>query len=204
MIKNKDRSGYIGASDTKYVIGNWNTKTFRKWWLEKLGIDNNHFNNKYTLAGTNYEHKIIDSLNIPNIEKDKQIIKGRLRVNLDANTLKKIHEIKTYQYEKGFDLKKHKDYVNQVQVQMYVSGIHEAEIDAYGLLEKDYDNYFNEIDKERLSVHEIEYNDQWLNEQYLPKEKYLEECLINGKYPKREEFEEWLQKMNLQTTANKL
>ena len=74
---------------------------------------------------------------------------------------------------------------------MYASGIHEAEIDAYGLLEKDYDNYFNGIDKDRLSVHEIEYNEQWINEEYLPKEKYLEVCLINGIFPKREEFEEW-------------
>lgn len=191
MISNHDRSGYIGASDTKYVIGNWETKTFEKWWLQKIGISNQHFNNKFTSAGTNFEHKIIDSLNIPNIEKDKQIIKGRLRVNLDANISHRIHEIKTYQYEKGFDLKKHKDYVNQVQVQMYASGIHKAEIDAYGLLEEDYDNYFNEIDKDRLSVHEIEYNDQWINEEYLPKEKYLEVCLINGMFPKREEFEKW-------------
>lgn len=191
MISNHDRSLYIGASDTKYVIGNWDTKTFEKWWLQKIGINNEHFNNKFTRAGTHFEHKIIASLEIPNIEKDKQIIKERLRVNLDANTEYKIHEIKTYQYEKGFDLKKHKDYINQVQVQMYVSDIHKAEIDAYGLLEKDYDNYFNKIDKDRLSVHEIGYNEQWINEEYLPKEKYLERCLINGTFPKREEFEKW-------------
>lgn len=191
MISNHDRSGYIGASDTKYVIGNWNTKSFEKWWLKKIGIDTSNFQNKYTSAGTNFEHKIIDSLGIPNIEKDKQIIKGRLRVNLDANTEEKIHEIKTYGYEKGFDLEKHKDYVNQVQVQMYVSGIHKAEIDAYGLLDKDYDNYFNKIDKERLSIHEIEYNEKWIKEEYLLKEQYLERCLINGIYPTKEGFEKW-------------
>ena len=189
MIKNKDRSDYIGASDTKYVIGNWNTKTFKRWWLEKLGIDNISFNNKYTLAGTNYEHKIIEALKIPNIEKDKQIIKGRLRVNLDANTKDKIHEIKTYQYEKGFDLKRHKDYINQVQVQMYVSDIHQAEIDAYGLLENDYKNYFNDIDTNRLSIHEIVYDNDWINDEYLPKLKYLEDCLIKSKFPNKEDFE---------------
>ena len=188
MIKSKDRSGYIGASDTKFVIGNWNTKTFKNWWLEKLGLSNNNFSNKYTMAGTNYEHKIIEALNIPFIEKDKQIIIGKLRVNLDANTENKIHEIKTYNYEKGFDLEKHKDYVNQVQVQMYASGIHEAEIDAYGLIESDYKNYFNEIDKERLSFHEVEYNEQWINTEYLPKLKYLEECLEKQKFPNEEEL----------------
>lgn len=186
MIATKDRSGYIGASDTKYVIGSWKTKTFDKWWMKKIGIDTSHFDNKYTLAGTNFEHKIIDSLGIENIEKDKQYIKGKLRVNLDANTKEKIHEIKTYRYEKGFDLEKHKDYVEQVQVQMYASGIHKAEIDAYGLLEKDYDNYFNEIDKKRLSVHEINYDEKWIEEIYLPNYKILEKCLIEGTFPKKE------------------
>lgn len=192
MIRSKDRSGYIGASDTKYVVGNWNTKTFKNWWFEKLGLVKNNFSNKYTNAGTYYEHKIVEALNIPCIELDKQYIKGRLRVNLDANTKHKIHEIKTYKYEKGFDLKKHKDYVGQAQVQMYVSGIHSLCINAYGLLENDYINYFNEIDKDRLSEHEIEYDEKWVNEEYLPKEKYLEYCLEKQKMPNVEEFKEMI------------
>lgn len=188
MITNKDRSGYIGASDAKYVIGNWKTKTFQNWWLEKIGIAKNEFSNQYTLAGTNYEHKIIEALNIPEVEKDKQIIKGRLRVNLDANTKNKIYEIKTYNYEKEFDINKHKDYVNQVQVQMYVSEIHEAEIDAYGLIKKDYDNYFNEIDLNRLSKYEIIYDEEWINNIYLPRLSYLENCLEKGLFPNEEEL----------------
>jgi hypothetical protein len=195
LIKDRDRSGYIGASDTKFVVGNWKTKTFENWWLEKLGLSRNNFSNKYTEAGNNYEHKIIDALNIPFLEKDNQFVKGRLRVNLDANTKNKIHEIKTYNHEKGFDLKRHKDYVNQVQVQMYVSGIHNAEIDAYGLLESDYKNYFNEIDKSRLSKHEIDYDEMWIRQEYLPKFNYLEECLIRQKFPSREEFEETIPKL---------
>lgn len=189
MIANKDRSGYIGASDTKYVIGNWKTKTFENWWLKKLGIDTSYISNKYTAAGTNFEHKIIDALNIPNIKKDNQIIKGRLRVNLDANTDTKIYEIKTYQNIKGFDLEKHKDYVNQVQVQMFVSEIYNAEIDAYGLLETDYDNYFNEIDLKRLSKHEIKYDIDFITKTYEPRLIYLSECLEKGKFPNIEEFE---------------
>lgn len=188
MIASKDRSGYIGASDTKYVVGNWKTKTFEKWWLKKLGIDTSNIENKYTLAGTNYEHKIIDALGIPNIEKDKQIIIGRLRVNLDANTEEKIHEIKTYQYEKGFDLEKHKDYLDQIEVQMYASNIHKAELDAYGLLPEDYDNYFHEIDLERLIRLEIKYDEEWINNIYLPKLKYLERCLEEGRFPTEEDF----------------
>lgn len=188
MISSQDRSGYIGASDTKYVIGNWKTKTFEKWWLEKIGISKNYFNNKYTMAGTNYEHKIIESLNIPNIEMDKQIINGRLRINLDSNTDDCIYEIKTYQYVKGFDIADHKDYINQVVVQMYGSGIHKAKVVAYGLLENEYDNYLVKIDKERLSEYSIEYDEEWLNNEYLPKYKYLEKCLIEGTFPNIEEF----------------
>lgn len=190
MIKNKDRSKYFGASDTKYVIGNWNTKTFKNWWLQKLGFATERYDNKYTLAGTNYEHKIIDALNIPLIEKDNQFIKDRIRVNLDGNTKEKIYEIKTYGFEKGFDIEKHKDYIYQVQVQMYVSKIHKAEIDAYGLLENDYINFFNDIDLERLSKYEIEYNEEWLKEEYIPKINYLTECLIKQKFPDKEEFKE--------------
>lgn len=194
MIKSNDRSGYIGASDTKFVIGNWNTKTFKKWWLEKLGLSKNNFSNKYTLAGTYYEHRIIEALNISNIELDKQITIGLLRVNLDANTQEKIHEVKTYNYEKGFILEKHKDYINQVQVQMYASKIYCAEIDAYGLIEEDYKNYFNDIDMDRLSFHEIKYDNEWVKNEYLPKFKYLEECLKKQKFPNKKEFEKLREK----------
>ena len=32
MIADHDRSGWIGASDTAFVIGNWKTKTWENWW----------------------------------------------------------------------------------------------------------------------------------------------------------------------------
>ena len=38
MIADHDRSGWIGASDTDYVVGNWDTATWEKWMLTKLGI----------------------------------------------------------------------------------------------------------------------------------------------------------------------
>ena len=59
MITDHDRSGWIGASDTDKVIGNWGTKTWEKWWMQKLGINRDHFDNKYTLAGTHFEHRIL-------------------------------------------------------------------------------------------------------------------------------------------------
>lgn len=43
MIRNHDRSGWFGASDTATIMGNWNTDTFRRWWLVKLGVRKDRF-----------------------------------------------------------------------------------------------------------------------------------------------------------------
>lgn len=183
MIADHDRSGYIGASDTDKVIGNWKTKTWEKWWMQKIGINTDHFDNRYTIAGTNWEHRILDSLGLPNLEKDKQIIIEdlRLRVNLDGNTPFRIKEVKTYQWEKGFKVPK--KYINQVQVQMFASMIHEADIVAYGLEEADYDNFFREIDPRRLQEIPVIYDPKWIETVYLPKLRTLADCLKRGVFP---------------------
>lgn len=182
MIESKDRSGYFGASDTDKIIGNWKTATFEKWWMQKIGINRDHFDNKYTLAGTHYEHRILESLDIP-MEFDKQIILEdlKLRVNLDGNTDDCIYECKTYKLENGFKMPK--KYINQVQVQMFASGIHKAKIVVYGLTEGDYDNYFHPIDPKRRDEVVILYDEKWINEVYLPKLTYLAECLKEGRFP---------------------
>lgn len=188
MIASKDRGYYFGGSDTDKIIGNWKTKTFEKWWLQKLSINTDHFENKYTLAGTYYEHRILESLSIE-LELDKQIIIEdlRLRVNLDANTDDTIYECKTYQYEKGFKVPK--KYINQVNVQMFATGYRKAIIISYGLLEKEYDNYFCEIDPDRRHEHPVEYNEGWINTVYLPRLKYLAKCLKEGRFPDENEFQ---------------
>ena len=182
MIESKDRSGYIGASDTDKVVGNWKTQTWMKWWLQKLGINLDHFDNRYTLAGTYFEHRILESLGIP-MELDRQIILEELclRVNLDGNTEECIYECKTYRWEKGFKVPK--KYIEQVQVQMYASGIHRAKIVAYGLEEADYDNFFREIDGDRRSEHDIVYDPKWIDTKYLPRLKVLADCLRKGALP---------------------
>jgi hypothetical protein len=184
MIQSHDRSGYIGASDVQYVIGNWKTKTWEKWWLQKLGINRDHFDNRYTTAGTNWEHRILDSLHIPNLEKDKQVIIEELllRVNLDGNTPFRIKEVKTYQWEKGWK-KTPQKYINQVQVQMFASGIHEADIVAYGLEEADYNNFLRDIDPKRLKEIPVRYDPNWIETVYLPKLRILAEALKRGVFP---------------------
>lgn len=182
MISNKDRSGYIGASDTHYVMGNWETKTFEKWWREKQGISRSEFTNEAMMAGTAFEHKILDSLNIQGLEKDNQIINGRLRVNLDGNTSTKIYEVKTYNSKKHFKVSS--NYRMQVNVEMYALGVKEACIVAYGLVDKDYINYFRDIDAERLSFHPIQYDEQFI-EEYKKRLIYLSKCIEDGCFPRK-------------------
>ena len=180
MIADKDRSGYIGASDTRFVMGNWNTKTFENWWREKQGIVRNNFTNEAIQTGSAYEHKILNSLGIPDLEKDKQIIIDRLRVNFDGNTKNKIYEVKTYSAEKVFKVSK--AYREQVNVEMYASGIHEACIVAYALVEDDYKNFFRDIDQDRISFHEIIYDEEFI-QRYEKRLMYLSKCLIDGRFP---------------------
>ena len=182
MIQSQDRSYYIGASDTSVVVGNWDTKTFNKWWLEKLGLLKNDYINQAMLAGNNFEHKILDALEIEDLEKDKQIIDGRLRVNLDGNTKDCIYEVKTHNAKKKFTVSK--QYWRQAQVEMYASGIYKLYIVAYGLKEEDYANYFNEIEKERIKLIPVKYDRNFIFQEYLPKFKILSACLEKGEMPR--------------------
>lgn len=185
MIQSQDRSGFIGASDTSFVVGNWQTKSFENWWLEKLALNKNNFSNEATKAGNNYEHKILSALNIPELEFDKQIIIDRLRVNLDGNTKDCIYEIKTHNIDKEFKVSK--QYWRQAQVEMYAYNTRNLYIVSYALQESDYKNYFNEIDIDRIKFHKVDYDDNFINNEYLPKLKILMECLKNGTFPRKED-----------------
>lgn len=163
------------------VVGNWNTKTFENWWLEKLGLNKKPLNTEAIKAGNNYEHKILEALNINDLEMDRQIISDRLRVNLDGNTSTCIYEVKTYNADKEFKVSK--QYWRQAQVEMYASRIYKLYIVSYALNEQDYNNYFNKIDLNRLSQYEIKYDENFIKEEYLPKLKILSDCLKKGVFP---------------------
>lgn len=169
------------------VVGNWKTKTFEQWWLEKLGLNKKHLNTEAIKAGNNYEHMILEALNVKDLEMDKQIIKNRLRVNLDGNTEDCIYEVKTHNSNKEFKVSK--QYWRQAQVEMYASNIFNLYIVAYELKENDYKNYFNDIDKERIKKIKVEYDSDFINREYLPSLKILEQCLIEGRFPERISYE---------------
>lgn len=182
MIESYDRSGYFGASDTDKIVGKWTSNTWLKWWLQKLAVNNDRFDNVYTLAGTHFEHRVLQSLGIP-MQLDRQIILEdlRLRVNLDGNTDDCIYECKTYKADKPFELPR--KYVNQVNVQMYASGLRQAKIVVYGLMDKDYLNFFGDIDPNRRKLFDIPYDEHFINNIYLPRLIYLAECLKRGIIP---------------------
>jgi hypothetical protein len=187
MISNKDRSGFFGASDVPFIVGNWTTKTWHKWWLTKIGIDRNNVETVSMNAGTHKEHQILDIIS-PFIEKDKQILIEwlRLRVNLDGNVVKHIYEVKTRKEEQGWKVPK--KYIEQVNVQMYAFDTYDADLVVYELTEKDYKNYFLPIDMARLNYYPVKRDDAWLESVFLPRIEYLADCLEKGVYPDVNKF----------------
>lgn len=178
MITDQDRSGWFGASDTHYIMSNWNTKSWNDWWQVKLGLATGFPSNMYMEAGNFYEHGILALLDIPNMELDKQvrIEELRLRVNLDGCTDDTIYEVKTYKATRNFKVSK--SYYQQVQVQMYATGLRKAKIVAYPLFEEDYlyPDYLN-LEKELVEIYEIEYDEEFISE-YLTRLSILRDYLI--------------------------
>jgi hypothetical protein len=180
----------VGASDTDRVIGSFDTKTFVNWWLTKEGVASNNFESAEMNAGTHWEHRILESVR-DDMEMDKQILipELHLRINLDGNTENCIYECKTYKADKPFKVPL--KYKRQVWVQMYGSKIRRAYIVAYGLTENDYMNYLAPLDKRRLDLFPIEYDETFIKQKYLPRLRYLAHCLDDGIFPTEEGYERW-------------
>ena len=66
---------------------------------------------------------------------------------------------------------------------MFGSGIHAADIVAYGLVPEDYDNYLRAIDPQRLAEHPVTYDPMWIDRVYMPKHLILCDCLKRGVFP---------------------
>ena len=179
MIHSKDRSGWFGASDTAIICGNWNTKTFKQWWLIKLGISQSNFESLQMKTGTAYEHRILKTIGVTKLDRQIRIRSLRLRVNLDGESRKLVHEVKTYGGEK---FRVSKPYWQQAQVEMFATG-KELEIVSYRLLPEDYKNWFLPIDQGRIGRIGIDYDSTWISDTYLPRLLVLRDCLIYRKWP---------------------
>ena len=51
MIKDHDRSYYVGASDTAMILRSFGTKTFEAWYLEKMGLVQMCIRDRYDCTG---------------------------------------------------------------------------------------------------------------------------------------------------------
>lgn len=188
MISVKSRAYWLGASDASRIVGNRKTETWQKWWTEKLGIYAEHFDNRYTLAGTYYEHKILRA-----VEKDLGIklaldlqIKAeklRVRVNYDGVDAKAatIYECKTYQAGKTFKVTK--DYWRQAQMEMWGLETDKLFIVAYPLEEDYYNNYWLDVDPSKIEYHRVERDDKFITNTLLPNIEELAECIRKGVFP---------------------
>lgn len=192
MIKNQNRSHWFGASDTSMIMGNWETESFKDWWLVKLGINNKSLKSWAMDCGNILEIPIIRF-----IEKDekKKIKIGRrpyynlrlrLRCNYDGLRKYEVVEIKTT--GKGFK-KIPKNYWQQCQVLMWKKRKQRTVLYEYQMTESDYLNpYFPNIDKTRLVRHEILFDRHFIEKEYLPRLRYLARCLKAKKMPKVDEY----------------
>lgn len=186
MIRDENRAGWFGASDTARIMGNWDTLTFRLWWLEKLGIRTNHIKTDAMQAGTAYEHKILSAIGIKKMDRQIKLHVLRLRVNLDGEDRETITEVKTH---KG-DFKVSKAYWQQCQVEMFATR-KRCKIVSYQLTEAEYQNFFLPIDKNRIATWPIDRDNEFLRCEYLPRLAYLAGCLRRRETPTKEGFSEW-------------
>ncbi|MFQ7472761.1 MAG: YqaJ viral recombinase family protein [Anaerovoracaceae bacterium] len=190
MIKNQDRSGYFGASDTMMVLTkNRNTKSFKQWWSVKMGEQESDFKGSlYTEAGNRYEHPILASIS-EEMNLDRQIIieKLKLRVNYDGDLRGTIYEVKTHKSEKDFEITK--AYWRQAQVEMYVyqckyDDFKKLYIVSYPLYP---DEYYAKsdvnVDFNRVKFSEIKYDKHFIKDEYLPHLKELTRYLKKGRVP---------------------
>lgn len=195
MIQDHDRSGYFGASDTRFVVArNRQTKTWKKWWEVKLGAPTEEVGSIYMDAGNRYEHPILKAIN-EGMETDGQILLNKypVRVNYDGWHQGTIYEVKTHKADKPFDLST--AYWMQAQVEMYVyremSGqwflppFERLYVVSYGLHPDEYELYGSEIeiDPNRIVYHPVAYDKAFIKGEYLPNVRELTKALRKGKFP---------------------
>ena len=184
MIRDRSRSGWVGASDTHALMSSWDSKTFATFMLEKLGLLEKGFSSRRMAAGTFWERRILDAVDVRKRDRQIRCRRLRLRVNLDGEDTSTVFEVKTHENE---EFRLTRAYWEQCQVEHYATG-KEVCIVAYRLLPEDIDNYYRELDEERLSIHPIDYDEAWINNEYLPRLRVVARCIKERRWPSEGEI----------------
>ena len=194
MIKNQNRAYWFGASDTSMIMGNWDTQSFLDWWFVKLGFYSNNRKSWKMDCGNILEIPIIREIERQECYRIRigrhpyYIWSLRLRCNYDGLTKDYVIEIKTT--GKMF-LKVPKNYWQQCQVLMFRKRRKKAILYAYQMIDDDYANpYFPNIDYRRIKSFVIDYDKEFIEQEYKPRLKYLARCLREKKVPSKTEYEQ--------------
>lgn len=190
MIRNQNRAGWFGASDTATIMGRWDTRTFIDWWGVKCGYGGRSWSTWPMKVGNAMEIPIIKALESleGRIKLGRRPVyrRHRLRVNYDGLQFRRVIEIKTT--KNGFE-KFPRNYWMQCQVLMFATRRRRCDLFAYRLVEEDYlAPYFPEIDLTRMERFTILYDRSWIKMEYLPRLKYLAWCLKKGVWPDEDAY----------------
>lgn len=210
MISTFDRSWWLGASDTRYVMAeNQATKSWHKWWAIKCGIKDSMFGGSiYTEMGNLFEHPILMTIDEKmNTDRQLKLRKFNLRVNYDGDIDGVIYEVKTHRADKPFEVSK--AYYQQAQVEMYCwkeyikeSAIYKdyhtrehledlkglyivsygLNVDEYNQLEAYKEGKEIVIDLKRIEKHKIKYDRGFISS-YKPRLKKLTKALRGDGIP---------------------
>lgn len=147
-----------------------------------MGIPQRSFTTRAMMAGTYYEHRILDAIDRA-MRKDHQVLipELRLRVNYDGDKNGTIHEVKTHAVNKAFSVSR--TYWMQSQVEMFAYPTNDLVIDAYGLEPEDYQDFFREIDHRRITEHPVSFDARWVRDIYLPRLRVLARAMEEGRFP---------------------
>ena len=78
-----------------------------------------------------------------------------------------------------------KNYWQQIQVQMFGSRKFKGYIQSYEVTQDYYDNYFLDLEEDRLKEFCVEYDNEFITKEYLPRLKYLIWCYKKKNYTKQ-------------------
>jgi len=98
-----------------------------------------------------------------------------------------IYEVKTSAYENVFlgSVSSERDYIKQVNVQMFATGCRKAYIVYYGMLPSEYEAEFlidPKIDPNRIKLVEVKYDEKFIDK-YIKRLEFLSDCIDKNVYP---------------------